>query len=229
MAEIVGAAPHQARPGPAVQGLLKRQPHTGDGRDQADGDCLHSTEIDGAHDIEQWRVAEIRRETLILKPDRQHCGDNDAGNAGQRHEAGGEAKAEGGDRHTHEQDRTQQGDRRPNVVGQHEGLGGAVGEGQKKVAPRVIEDLDHSAASDRTDAGEGTVEVAATRRAAPPYALARLSASSKRASPSQCCMTLLKRKPAWRSVVVMSLSSGAGKVSHESLDLLTANPASGHN
>jgi hypothetical protein len=43
--------------------------------------------------------------------------------------------------------------------------------------------------------------------------LARLSASSKRASPSQCCMTLLKRKPAWRSVVVMSLSSGAGKVS----------------
>ena len=80
-------------------------------------------------------------ESLILRPDRQHCGDDDAGDAGERHEAGGEAKAEGGDRHAHEQDRTQQGDRRPTVVGQREGLGGAVGEGQKKVAPRVIEDL----------------------------------------------------------------------------------------
>ena len=44
MAEIVGAAPHQARPRPAVQGLLKRQAHTGDGGDQADGDGLHSAD-----------------------------------------------------------------------------------------------------------------------------------------------------------------------------------------
>ena len=84
MAEIVGAAPHQARPRPAVQGLLKRQAHTGDGGDQADGDGLHSAEIEGAHDIEQWRVAEIRRETLILRPDRQHCCDDNAGKAGKR-------------------------------------------------------------------------------------------------------------------------------------------------
>ena len=58
MAEIVGPATHQARPGPAVQGLLERQAHTGDSGDQADGDGLHSAEIEGAQDIQQRRVAD---------------------------------------------------------------------------------------------------------------------------------------------------------------------------
>ena len=53
----------------------------------------------------------------------------------------------------------------------------------------------------------------ATRRTVPPCAVASASASSKRARPSQCCRSLLKRKPAPRRAVVASRPRAAGKAS----------------
>jgi hypothetical protein len=63
-------------------------------------------------------------------------------------------------------------------------------------------------------AGSGAgASALATRRTVPPYAAASASASSKWASPSQCCKSLLKRKPMPRSAVVASRSRAAGKAS----------------
>src|SRR3954468_6569679 len=63
-------------------------------------------------------------------------------------------------------------------------------------------------AGDHAAASAGT----ATRRAAPPCVRASASASAKRASPSQCCKTRLKRKPAARNAAAASRPRGAGKV-----------------
>ena len=71
MAEIVGATADQARAGSAAHGLLERQADAHGSSGQPDRERLQSAEIEGAQKIQQRRVAEIRFEVLILRPDGQ--------------------------------------------------------------------------------------------------------------------------------------------------------------